>query len=151
MTTDRKRTRLFVDRKVQGVLLRQLVLHWISAGLVVFVFLFIMQILSTTERMSFGEHVVKMWSQYKVAFVAILTVMPVFVYDSIKLSHRFAGPMVSLRNAMSDLAEGKPIEGVFFRKKDYWHDICVDVNAVAKRMDLLSENVAGNGNKPAAS
>ena len=150
MTTDRKRTKLFVDKKVQGILIRQLVMHWITAGLVMLLFLFIMQILSTPKRMSLGEHFGELWAKYGIVLLAVLAVMPVFVYDSIKLSHRFAGPMVSLRNAMSQLAKGKPIDSVIFRKKDFWHEICVDVNSVAKQLNLLSDH-PGSDEKPAAS
>ena len=150
MSTDRKRTKVFVDKAVQGMLLRQLVMHWITAGLVMVLFLFIMQVLSTPERMSLGQHANALWTKYSIVLLAVLAVMPVFVYDSIKLSHRFAGPMVSLRNAMSQLAQGQPIKSVIFRKKDFWHDICVDVNAVAKRMELLSDD-SGNNDAQAAS
>jgi len=150
MKSDRKRSKLFVDKKVQGVLLKQLVFHWFTAALVMVLFLLIMQVLSTPERLSLGEHAGQMWSKYGILLVAIAAIMPVFIYDSIKLSHRFAGPMVSYRNAMAKLAKGEPINAVGFRNKDFWHEICNDLNAVAKRMDLLSEST-GNSDKPAAS
>ena len=49
--------------------------------------------------------------------------LPVFVVDTIKISHRFAGPIFSLRRTMREVAEGKPPRKLKFREGDFWHEL----------------------------
>lgn len=140
MTLSHKRSKLYVDKGVQGMLIRQLLIHWCIASLVMFLFLLIMQVFSAPMQLSLGGHLSALWAKYGILCVALLTVFPVFVYDSIKLSNRFAGPMVSFRISLENLAQGKPIESLNFRKRDFWHDISGDLNAIARRMNLLQDN-----------
>jgi nitrogen fixation/metabolism regulation signal transduction histidine kinase len=60
--------------------------------------------------------------------------------DSIKLSHRFAGPIYSLRRAIRDIADGKPARKLKFRRHDFWHDLADDYNAMLKRLELLDDD-----------
>ena len=66
--------------------------------------------------------------------------LPVFVVDSIKLSHRFAGPIYSLRRAIRDIAQGKPARKLKFRRHDFWHEIAEDYNAMLLRLELLDDD-----------
>ncbi len=140
MSRNRKRTKLFVDSKVQGVLVRQLVCHWVVASFVVFVFLLIMQILSSPVKLPVSTHVADLFSKYGVLLVAVVAMFPVFMYDSIKLSNRIAGPMVSFRNSLTDLANGKAISKLHFRERDFWGDLGEQLNQVADRMNLVTES-----------
>lgn len=137
-----KRKRIYVDHEVQGVLVRQLVLHWMVAGLVMFLFLFVMQVLSSPDRSTPGGYLEAMWIRYSPLFVAMITVFPVFAYDSIKLSHRFAGPMVSFRAALARLARGERINEISFRRKDFWQSISKDLNAIAARLGQLEDGTS---------
>ena len=60
--------------------------------------------------------------------------LPVFVMDTIKLSHRFAGPIFSLRREMREVADGKPPQKLQFRQGDFWHDLADDYNAMIARL-----------------
>jgi hypothetical protein len=133
------RTKLFIDKRVQGMLVRQMVFHWLIAATVMFMFLFAMEALGTTEQLTMRQHFGNLWAKYAVAVVGLVFVFPVFLYDSIKLSHRFAGPMISFRNAMKHLANGETIQPVKFRKHDFWTELTGDLNAIAKRMELLND------------
>jgi hypothetical protein len=69
---------------------------------------------------------------------------PVFAYDCVRLSHRFAGPIYSLRTALRKLADGQCIPEVSFREDDFWKDVARDVNRIAARLDqkrLTDESV----------
>lgn len=134
------RKKLFVDKRVQGVLIRQLIVHWVVAALVMFLYLLILQIFSTPEKLSFSGYLSIMWEKYSILLIALASVFPVFVYDSIKLSNRFAGPMVSFRNNLEKLAKGEDVRVLNFRKNDFWHGLSGDLNAVARRMELLNDS-----------
>lgn len=147
---NKNRKKLFVDKRVQGVLIRQLVYHWLLAGLVMFLYLLIMQVFSSPDRLSLMGHLDAMWSKYSVLLIAIVAVFPVFIYDSIKLSNRFAGPMVSFRNRLNKLARGEEVTALNFRKKDFWHDLSGDLNAIARRMNLFTEGTDSEGEQIAS-
>ena len=64
---------------------------------------------------------------------------PVFIYDSIKMSNRFVGPMVSFRRSLKELASGGDPGKAQFRENDYWKEMACDFNTIANEMrDLRS-------------
>jgi hypothetical protein len=62
--------------------------------------------------------------------VATLLMLPIGVLHLIRFTHRFAGPIIRLRNVLNDLADGKPVPELRFRKGDYWHDLADAFNRV---------------------
>jgi hypothetical protein len=128
----RSRRQLFIDRKVQGALLYQACMYWLLGLVVIFLGLLGWQILRLSPR-PLSAHLMGMWHQYAVV-VAILGILgPVFVYDMVRLTNRFAGPMLRLRNGLQRLAQGERVEPIVFRKGDFWYEMAEAFNAVAAR------------------
>ena len=69
-----------------------------------------------------------------ILILVMLCFLPAFIYDSVKLSHRFAGPIYKLRGVLKQMADGKDIEPMSFRKGDYWFNLAEDVNRIAERL-----------------
>lgn len=134
------RKRLFVDPRVQGSLVRQLVTHWCLACFLVFLYLFTLQAFSDGFSMTFQENLMALWSDYGVMGMILAVISPVFIYDSIKLSNRFVGPMVSFRAALRQLAAGESPMPVRFRQNDFWKELSHDLNKVAAEMQTLRES-----------
>jgi hypothetical protein len=65
--------------------------------------------------------------------------LPVFIFDTIKLSHRFAGPVLRLRNEMRAVADGGELRRLSFRKGDFWHSLAEDYNALLDRFETDKE------------
>jgi hypothetical protein len=133
---------MFVDYPVQGSLVRQLLIHWTIACVVIFVYLLCMQVFRGGIHKSFAEHLGDMWRQYGILLIALATVFPVFALDSIRLSHRFAGPMIPFGRALRRLSKGEVIEPVNFRQSDFWKHLSSDLNSVAQQLNLVSEDRA---------
>lgn len=125
------RKRLFVDTKVQGSLVRQLVMHWGLACFLIFLYLFTLQTFAHGFALSFQENLAMLWRQYGILFLVVLVISPVFIYDSIKLSNRFVGPMIKFRRALSKLAEGEDTGDITFRQNDFWKELTNDFNKIA--------------------
>lgn len=125
------RKRLFVDSKVQGSLVRQLVMHWALACFLIFLYLFTLQTFAHGFTLSFKENLGMLWRQYGMLLLVILVISPVFIYDSIKLSNRFVGPMIKFRRALAKLANGEDTGEITFRENDFWKDLTQDFNAIA--------------------
>lgn len=136
------RKRLFVDPRVQGSLVRQLITHWGLACFLVFLYLFTLQAFSNGFSMTFQENLMELWNKYGVLGLILAVISPVFIYDSIKLSNRFVGPMVSFRSALSKLAVGESPNPIRFRQNDFWKELSHDLNKVAAELQTLRDEKA---------
>jgi hypothetical protein len=133
------RRKKFIDANVQGSLARRIIFHWLLFMLVASLAAFILQVLSNPFR-PLPDHLNDIWWTHGPFFLVMAFLLPVFVFDSIKLSHRFAGPVYSLRRAIRDIAQGKPARKLKFRRSDFWHDVAEDYNAMLKRLELLGDD-----------
>lgn len=140
-----QRKRLFVDTKVQGSLIRQLVLHWTIACFLIFLYLFTMQAFSNGFALGFSENVSVLWKQYGLLVLVLLVVSPVFIYDSMKLSNRFVGPMISFRGALKKLADGEDPGEIGFRHNDFWRELSQDLNQISAELKQLRTQKVADG------
>jgi nitrogen fixation/metabolism regulation signal transduction histidine kinase len=120
-------------------LARRIIFHWLVFVAVSWGVAMFLQLLSDPFR-PVVENVRIMWATQGPLMLVMVFLLPVFVMDTVKLSHRFAGPIISLRRAMREIAEGKPARKVQFRKQDFWLDLADDYNAVAARLNGESES-----------
>ncbi len=136
-----QRSRTFVDSQVQGALARRIIGHWLVFLLVAAVTAFMLQVLSNPFRAP-ADHMGEMWWTHGPFLLVMVFLLPVFVVDTIRISHRFAGPMISLDRAMREVAEGKPPRKVAFRRDDYWQELAEDYNAMLARIAPGVEDTA---------
>jgi hypothetical protein len=129
----RKRTQLYVDPKVQGALALRVVLYWIVCILAVTVMLLCWELLTAPVR-ELSTRLNDMWFHYGPALVASFLLLPLVVLDIIRMSHRFAGPLVRMRAAMRSLARCETVAPISFREDDFWLEFAQDFNAVAARL-----------------
>ena len=127
------RRKTFVDAKVQGALVRRLVLHWCAFIAVAGVVAFALQVL-TNPFQPMEAHLQEMWWTHGPFLLVMVFMLPVFIVDTIKLSHRFAGPIYRLRNVIRGMAQGEPYKPVVFREKDFWQGLADDFNTMVERV-----------------
>ena len=136
--TKPRRKKHFIDSCVQGALARRIIVHWL-------VFLTVaaaggVHLASAVQSVpAAGRARAEMWWTHGPFLLVLVFLLPVFVVDTIKLSHRFAGPVYSLRRAMREIVQGKTPRKLKFRKHDFWHDLADDYNAMLLRLDLLED------------
>lgn len=142
---EKKRFRVFVDKSVQGALARRVTLYWavclwgtfcVLAGFPIVVTL----LSGIPNSPTVGQLLHKTWLGFWPTLVASAFVLPVVIWDVLRLSHRFAGPMVRLRHSLRDLADGKDVPTVTFREGDFWTEFAEHFNRLSDR--LKSENKA---------
>jgi len=130
------RKRLFVDPKVQGALAVRVVLYWVVCLITITLMLLCWRIVTGPARL-FYTHFDDMWFHYGPALVASLMLLPLVVVDIVRLSNRFAGPMLRLRRSMRALARGENVEPLEFRDADFWHEFAAEFNGVLARVQHL--------------
>jgi hypothetical protein len=69
-----------------------------------------------------------------IVLVVFLLLLPYFVYDSFKMTNRFAGPMYRLHQTIKSLAAGESATPLKFRDGDYWQEVAQDFNAMVERL-----------------
>lgn len=146
----KKRGKLFVDTKVQGALAIRIAMHWCLFFVVSMMCIFALEYFLGEPGLSFQEHASVVWRKYAFFILLMITIVPSFVYDAIKLSNRFAGPMVRLRTAMQSAADGAEVKPIKFRDGDFWMEVCDLFNKVGERLNK-AEATSSSEPKPTES
>jgi hypothetical protein len=131
-----KRRQYFVDPKVQGGIAIRCVVYWATCLLTTFVFLFSWSYLRGNSQFDW-ETANRLWIRYGAVAIASALLLPFIVWDVIKLTNRFAGPMFRLRREMKKLAAGEAVNPLFFRHGDYWQEMADDFNRLVVRIREL--------------
>lgn len=131
-----RRTKKFVDSNVQGALARRIMFHWLVFMLVTSAVAFVLQVLSDPFR-GLSSHFKDLWWAQGPFLLVMVFLLPVFVMDAVKLSHRFAGPIFSLRRAIRGIAAGEAPRKLKFRQLDFWQDLAHDYNAMLTKLGAI--------------
>ena len=89
----------------------------------------------------FLNNIVEVAREHSPVFLIMLAFLPLAIYDSIKLSHKFAGPIYRLRKDLARLQQGEDVQ-FSFRKDDFWTDIPDSMNSLVAKIDDLEAKVA---------
>ena len=126
----RSRKRHFVDFQVQGTLVLRAVLYWFFYMLTIATVLVCYRIL-TGPLMLFHEYFIELWDQFGVAAVISLLMLPLVVFDIVRMSNRFVGPIYRLRRKMKEANQGQAVPPIRFRDDDFWHELADEFNTLS--------------------
>ncbi|HEY1602305.1 MAG TPA: hypothetical protein VGG64_22075 [Pirellulales bacterium] len=123
------RRKLFVDSEVQGALLYRVFLYWlICVGLMVSMLACWQAITGPFE--SLPEIFAALWFQYSPALVVTALVLPLILFDVVRISNRFVGPVYRLRQSMRRLVRGEEVRPIKFREGDFWQTFADEFNSI---------------------
>ncbi len=138
---EQRRTKRFIDSAVQGALARRILIHWLIFSLLVVTVLPFCQLLSDFRLdASFLEQWQAQWAKMLPLAVIMLAMLPIFVLDTIRFSHRFAGPIFRFHSVAKQLAAGEKVEPVRLRKGDAWKEFADDFNAMVRRLSSTPQD-----------
>lgn len=129
-TIHAKRSQTLVDTEVQGGLIRRVALHWIVFFLCNTIALFFWIRLFEQPDADWGQTFGATVRRFMPFFIITVALIPAFVWDTLKLSHRFAGPITRLRFVLKDLKKGRAVSPLKFRDNDFWQELATDFNDV---------------------
>jgi hypothetical protein len=61
-------------------------------------------------------------------------------FDMARLANRFAAPLMRLRGAMQEAAQGEPIKPIHLREGDFWAGFADDLNDVLARLHAIESS-----------
>ncbi|QDT13306.1 hypothetical protein [Planctomycetes bacterium K23_9] len=134
-----KRTKSMVDPEVQGGILRKIAIHWVLFFVCNAIALMIWIRLFEQPDVAWGQTFADTMRRFLPFFVITAALIPAFVLDTLKLTNRFAGPIMRLRGALADAKAGREVKPLHFRGSDFWQSIATDFNALVDRSDLGTE------------
>ena len=122
------RRRLYVIPEVQKELIVRTVLHWL---LFMAVLLITLLVSSTWDSQTTSSLAQTVWSKFIPAFVVGLMLLPIFIFDQLRLSNRMFGPIYRFRREMKKLSRGEGVQKLRFRDHDHWLCLAEDFNRLA--------------------
>lgn len=131
-----KRTNLLPNPKLQGALLIRLLSYWL-AGVMVMLSLAIVQAMVAGSDASFSVLLNRALLAFGPALLSSVALLPLLMFDALRFSIRFAGPLRRLTQEAHRMANGLDVAPVNFREDDYWHELAVPFNAVAAELKRL--------------
>jgi hypothetical protein len=140
--TTTKRRKTLVDPEVQGGILRKIAIHWVlffscnAIALMIWIRLF------EQPDADWGQTFGDTFRRFLPFFIITMALIPAFVWDTLKLTNRFAGPISRLRGALADASAGRAIAPLQFRTNDYWKEIAENFNSVMERCAVPTDAAA---------
>ena len=127
------RKKLYVDPELQGTMLTRVFAYWTLSIGVIFAMV-VAQVIAATGVATSAVVFNRVLIQFGPALLAALLILPVVMYDCLKVTHKFAGQLTRLRMEMKNLAEGEPVEEITFRKEDLTNTLAEEFNHLVKSL-----------------
>lgn len=123
---------------IQKAIAVRMVTQWLCAAVVAIALTLVLQIFTDpTLSAADAERLRSMtWGPMLIAFLATA---PMAALDMARFSHAIAGPVVRLKRLVGELADGKPVPRVTFRKNDHWHDLAAEFNRLTAEVERLRQ------------
>lgn len=138
--TCQRRLRI-VEGRLQGQLLRQVCWHWSLFLIISSTLTLSLGLLTAEPTGTFTNRLLQVASTQMLPFLVLLTLLPYFLVDTVRLSNRFAGPVRRLRNALEDLAYRNRTHQLVFRDGDFWVTTADAYNAVVEHHQQMQEKI----------
>lgn len=136
---------LFVDARIQGALMLRVAVYWVCCVVTSTVVILAWSVLRTPPGESSMHQIDGLWQLFSPGVVAALVVLPLAVYDLVRVSNRFVGPIIRLRGAMKRLGRGEDVAPLSFRSDDFWGDLTEAFNATVDRVHRAEQSGARDG------
>lgn len=133
MTGGKRRHKMIADRKLQGALLAHTTIYWFYCLFSV-TLIAVVWIIFSKQPESSSELFAQLWLNCGPALLGSVLLLPLVLLDCLRLSDRFAGPMVRMQRVMRELAEGRSPDAIKLRPGDYWTEFADDFNVVMERL-----------------
>lgn len=139
MTEQQDRKQLYMGSKVQVALLSRVVMYWCAYMGAIAAFVLIWRIVTGPARL-FYTHFEDMWFHFGPAVIASLILLPLLLWDMLRVSNRFVGPLTRMRMHFRMGARGEQVPPVHFREGDFWHEVSEEFNALMAELQGPSED-----------
>lgn len=140
MKRKEKRSKKYVDKAVQGAVLRRFLFHGFVLMAVGSLLSLMVQFLSNPFQDA-STLMGQFWQSAGPFMVVLAALLPIFVWDTVKLTNRIVGPMCRVRSALHQVNAGdRQTQPLKFREGDFWVDLADELNTAIKRLQDATED-----------
>ncbi len=125
-----RRRQYMTDEAVQGELLFRAIIYWCFCLMSVSLLVLAWSMYSGPPR-PFSIVVQESLIRCSPAILSSVIVLPIVLWDVLKVSNRFVGPVQQVRNGLRKMAEGQRVPPIELRKNDFWQELAFYFNKVA--------------------
>ncbi len=137
-----RRRKLWVDGRIQGAIVVRLLTYYLACGITATCMLVAWRVAVHGTQGGLQQHLTSLWSQLGPGALSLVLLLPMVLFDSVRLSHRFTGPMVRIRKTLQEAAAGDKVRQLKLRETDHWQDLANDVNKLLERYGALKQSTA---------
>jgi hypothetical protein len=123
------RRRIWIDGRIQGILVGRIIIYWLATVAYFGIGIAVSQYCDQ-PHWTLAEH----WQAWLAVagpwIPSTCLLLPLVLYDIIRTSHAFTGPIVRVRNQLTKLCQNPNCTPIVLRQDDYWHDLIGPVNTV---------------------
>jgi hypothetical protein len=134
------RQQVWIDRNVQGALIGRVVLYWLAGMLYVSLGSACFQYYQHSDW-SLSKHIQALFSQFWPWLPSAILCLPLILFDVVRLSNLFVGPIYRLRMHLAELNVDPQCRPLKFRDDDYWQDLVEPIHALQAELQLLRAEV----------
>jgi hypothetical protein len=153
MASQYKRSRLWVDPAFQLRLMLRIGGYFLLYILLVWHFGFFLDVMRGAAVGGVNKPMTELYVDYfakqQPLLIAMVLLVPAFLYNLLRFSHRVAGPLFRCRALMREMAAGKVVPEFHPRQHDLMRDLFEAFNALIRRCNAQAAPAA-NGHAPAA-
>jgi hypothetical protein len=145
-----KRRRLLIDLPIQVSLVLRATMYWIISVLTQVTIIVVVSVIGATSSApnAFTVPALQLRWLVQLVVVASLLLLPVILYDVVRLSHRWVGPIYRLRTSLQALSRGDAVPPISFRAGDFWQELAGDFNVVAAELNRRRAAAANQSDAP---
>lgn len=135
------RQRVWIDRNVQGALVIRVILYWVIAAIYLVGGMACSQFYSHPSWTA-SQHFSKLYGEIWPWAPTAILILPLVIFDVIRLSNWFVGPIYRLRQHLQLLINDSYCRGLAFRDDDYWRDLAQPINVLQAEIVRLKAEIA---------
>lgn len=121
------RNRMWIDPRVQGVLVGRVIIYWFAVVLYCGTTTAITQYFEYPQW-SYFRHFSEWLKNAGPWIPSALMFLPLVIFDMVRLSHLFVGPAYRVRQQLSRIIDTPNCAPLVLRTDDYWTDMIEPVN-----------------------
>ncbi len=135
------RQKVWIDTRVQGVLIGRIVLYWVSAMLYVSLGSACFQYYQH-PTWTLAKHFENLFTQFWPWLPSAILCLPLIIFDIVRLSNLFVGPIYRLRQHLDELNQDPNCRALKFRDDDYWQELAEPIHCLQAEILMLRTEVA---------
>lgn len=138
----KKRSQFMVEPAVQRAFLVRAAIYWLASVLCVTLLVDCWSTLCERAGLLNVRFGLLSGSPLALPITGSLLLMPLVVWDMLRLSNRLVGPLQRLRASMQRLTAGEPVTLIQFRDGDFWKGYADDYNSLVLLVEDLRKRLA---------